>query len=75
MKVVVADDGAGIPEPYRERVFKIFEQLEARDDRKGTGVGLAICRRIVEQAGGRIWIGDAAPGTAVHVELPQAPAA
>jgi signal transduction histidine kinase len=70
-EVVVSDNGGGIPEPYRERVFKIFERLEAREEREGTGVGLAICRRIVEQVGGRIWIGDAAPGTAVHIELPQ----
>jgi signal transduction histidine kinase len=68
--LVIADDGVGIPREYRERVFGIFERLEPRQgDRGGTGIGLAICRKIVEQLGGRIAVGDAPRGTEIVVSL------
>ncbi|GAC1593519.1 MAG: hypothetical protein NVS3B21_14630 [Acidimicrobiales bacterium] len=59
--VYVADDGAGIPETYREKVFGIFERLGAQDS-GGTGIGLAVCRKIVEQSGGTIEIIDSGSG-------------
>lgn len=52
----VIDDGPGIPEQYHERIFEVFQQLQPRDQRGGTGVGLAIVRKIVRSAGGRIEI-------------------
>lgn len=52
----VSDDGPGIPAQYHERIFEVFQQLQARDKRGGTGVGLAIVRKIVRSAGGNMKI-------------------
>jgi hypothetical protein len=72
----VSDDGVGIPPEYRDRVFGIFERLQGRDEAQGgTGVGLAMCRKIVEQAGGRMWIADTPLGTDIRFVLPAATAA
>jgi hypothetical protein len=68
----IEDNGSGIPEEYRERVFGVFERLAA-NPRAGTGIGLAIARRIVASRDGRIWIDTASlGGTAVVFELPDA---
>lgn len=59
--VTVADNGIGVEEGCRERIFAMFERLHPRDSFKGTGIGLSICKRIVERRGGRIWV-EAGPG-------------
>jgi signal transduction histidine kinase len=59
--VSVADNGVGFDPRYRERIFDAFERLATSQQVEGTGIGLAICRRIVEQYGGRIWA-DSRPG-------------
>ena len=69
----VADRGIGIEGPFRERIFGMFQRLHPRHRFPGSGMGLAICRQIVERHGGRIWA-DAPPGggTVMHFTLPGA---
>ncbi len=71
--VTVADDGAGMPPEQMERVFGMFERAGEKKPQPRSGLGLAICRRIVERAGGRIWMEpNEGPGLSVRFSLPTA---
>ena len=66
----VADEGPGIPAEYRTRAFEVFQRLEERASQDGTGIGLAICKRIVESTGGDIWLADSPRGADFRITLP-----
>jgi PAS domain S-box-containing protein len=66
-----ADNGIGIPEEYRERVFGVFERLQVHDNQDSTGIGLAIVRRIVESCDGSVFLQETpGGGTTVVFDLP-----
>ncbi|NLO81006.1 MAG: histidine kinase [Xanthomonadaceae bacterium] len=70
--ISVADNGSGIAPEQQQRVFEVFQRLHAREAYPGIGIGLPVCKRIVEAHGGRIWLESTpAQGTTVLFTLPR----
>jgi light-regulated signal transduction histidine kinase (bacteriophytochrome) len=68
----VRDNGIGIDPKYHDRIFEIFKRLHDQKDYPGTGIGLAVCRRVVDRHGGKLWLeSEAGHGSVFRFTLPE----
>jgi light-regulated signal transduction histidine kinase (bacteriophytochrome) len=69
--LAIADNGIGIPERALHRIFELGARLHTREEYAGSGIGLALCKRIVERHGGKIWAASEGRGSTFYVLLPR----
>lgn len=70
-QLTIADNGIGVDPSYAEKIFVIFQRLHSREQYPGTGIGLALCKKIVERHGGKIWLDtNVTDGATFHITLP-----
>ncbi|MEO0444307.1 MAG: ATP-binding protein, partial [Pseudomonadota bacterium] len=71
-QLTIADNGIGIDKRYHERIFDVFNRLVNKNEYSGSGIGLAICKKVVENHQGKIWVeSDGCNGSQFHVQLPK----
>lgn len=70
--ISVTDNGIGVAPEYHEKVFEMFKRLHSKEDYPGSGIGLAVCQKIIDNMGGDIWMDSSSGGgTTVHFSIPK----